>query len=94
MSRLADQVEAYTKHGVVPVKWADPEPLPNIPDPHRAEVARLTQALGECAIALDCMSGLTSRNECHRERAREVITAALSWQNISAQTRSGESPSA
>ena len=81
MSCLADQVEAYTKHGVVPVKWADPEPLPNIPDQLRAEVARLTQALGECAIALDCMSGLTSRNECHRERAREVITAALSSQN-------------
>ena len=81
MSRLSDQVEAYTKHGVVPVKWADPEPLPNIPDQLRAEVARLTQALGECAIALDCMSGLTSRNECHRERAREVITAALSSQN-------------
>jgi hypothetical protein len=41
-----------------------------------AEIARLTKALGECAIALDCMRGLRSRNQSHRDRARQVITDA------------------
>lgn len=82
MSRLEDQVSAFVNHGVVPVKWADPEPPPHIPIPDptaplRAEVAKLTHALGECAIALDCMAGLSARNECHRDHARQVVRDAI-----------------
>ena len=80
MSRLQDQVEAYTKHGVVPVKWAAPDPLPNIPSPTdsiQRENARLKEALGVAACSLDCMSNLTSKNECHRATARAAIRSAM-----------------
>lgn len=82
MSKLESQVENYIRHGVVPVKWAEPEPprsivMPDTCAPLRAEIAKLTQALGDCAIALDCMEGLSTRQAYHRDHARQLVREAI-----------------
>lgn len=62
MSKPESHVENYIRHGVVSVKWAEPEPprsivMPDTCAPLRAEIAKLTQALGDCAIASTAWRG-------------------------------------
>lgn len=41
------------------------------------EVTKLKEALATCACSLDCMTGLPSRAENHRQIARQAIREAL-----------------